>query len=106
MKYNWKTFLAGAVSGAIGALAVQQAISNQMSVSAEKILENVKEAFKKDGAIDGSWIQMKPEEFHKLGLQTTVYRGGISRRVNEKLEQFEFIADAKTGTIMDVYRLP
>ena len=47
---------------------------------------------------------MKPEEHQILAVKNQVYRGGISRHHGNELEQFEFIADAKTGTIMDVYK--
>jgi predicted small secreted protein len=105
MRIGWKSFTLGAVAGAAGALFAQKAVTSSPTVAAEKVLARVKEAFNKEGIIEGSWIQMKPEQYQKLGIDTTVYKGGISRRRDGELEQYEFIADASTGTIMDVYRL-
>jgi predicted small secreted protein len=34
-----------------------------------------------------------------------VYYGGISRKEDGVLVQYEFIADAYTGTILDLYKL-
>jgi predicted small secreted protein len=105
MKIGWKSFALGAVAGAAGTFFAQKAVTSSTNVSAEKVLARVKEAFNKEGTIEGSWIQMKPEEYQKFGIETTIYKGGVSRRRNGELEQYEFIADASTGTIMDVYRL-
>jgi len=105
MKVRWKSFIMGAIAGAAGTWLAQKTAMTSTSVAAEKVLARVKEALKNEGTIEGSWIQMKPEEYQKFGIHTTVYKGGISRRRNGELEQYEFIADANTGTIMDVYPL-
>ena len=74
-------------------------------MSGEKVLANVKSAFKKEGRIDGSWLQTIPESYQKYAVKTKVYRGGITRRQNGEQQQFEFIADAYTGTVLDIYPL-
>nr|WP_204556652.1 hypothetical protein [Bacillus ectoiniformans] len=102
---NWGTFLLGAAAGAAGALAVNEGLSKTTYVSAEKALKSVKDAFKKEGTIDGSWIQMRPEKLQKTGMEKMIYKGGITRTTSEGSEQFEFIADSQTGTIMDVYKI-
>ncbi|OCA92213.1 PepSY domain-containing protein [Pseudobacillus wudalianchiensis] len=104
MNTNWGTFILGAVAGAAGAVLVQQSLTKTTYVSAEKALKEVKEAFKSEGTIDGSWIKMKPEPIKKVGMDKMVYKGGVSRTIGQEREQFEFIADSKTGAIMDVYR--
>ncbi|KAB7706017.1 hypothetical protein F9802_12400 [Bacillus aerolatus] len=101
---NWGTFILGAAAGAAGAVLVQQGLAKTTYVSAEKALKEVKEAFKTEGSIDGSWIKMKPEPLTKTGLDKMVYKGGVSRTIGQEREQFEFVADSKTGAIMDVYR--
>ncbi|TFD98277.1 PepSY domain-containing protein [Jeotgalibacillus salarius] len=104
---NWKDAAIGAAVGLTAGVAISQSTnviqSNQ--VSAEKVLQNVKDQFKQEGPIDGSWIQMNPEEHQVLAVKNNVYRGGISRHHGSELEQFEFIADAKTGTVMNVYKI-
>ena len=49
---------------------------------------------------------MKPEDYQKYAIKTKVYRGGITRRVNGEQQQFEFIADAYSGSVIDIYPLP
>nr|WP_039234318.1 PepSY domain-containing protein [Bacillus thermotolerans] len=101
---NWGTFILGAVAGAAGAVATQKYVTTSTYASADKALKEVKEAFKAEGPIDGSWIKMKPEPYKKAGINKLVYKGGVSRTIGQEREQYEFIADSHTGTIMDVYR--
>ncbi|RLQ97893.1 hypothetical protein [Falsibacillus albus] len=99
---NWKSFIIGTATGAAAGYIMSGTVQKRTPVSAESVLSKVKKAFKEDGAIDGSWIQMKPETFEKHALKTQIYRGGISRHRNGKLQQFEFIADVHSGTILDI----
>lgn len=102
---NWKSFIFGAAAGLAGGYLLREAAAQKVPVSGEKILAEVKKSFKKDGPIDGSWLQMKPEDYSKYAIHTKVYRGGITRNKDGRREQFEFIADAYTGTVMDIYPL-
>ena len=47
---------------------------------------------------------MKTEPFKNKVITMDVYRGGISRIKNGELEQFEFAADAKTGTVVELVK--
>ncbi|HZG71368.1 MAG TPA: hypothetical protein VEY51_07490 [Chondromyces sp.] len=105
MKLNWSTLLLGVAAGAAGALLVKKGLTDSGYITAERALRLVKDSFKEEGPIDGSWIHMVPEKYEKTGLSKMVYKGGISRSQASGLEQYEFIADARTGTIMDVYRI-
>ncbi|TQR18401.1 hypothetical protein [Psychrobacillus vulpis] len=89
----------------IGVLASQAAKKMDINKSAELVLKEIKNSFKQEGPIDGSWIYMSPEPFQKEAIQLHVYRGGISRIKNGQLEQFEFAADTKTGTVVDLVKL-
>ncbi|WP_017756158.1 PepSY domain-containing protein [Calidifontibacillus oryziterrae] len=96
--------LLGLGIGAIaGAYVNQKYMKNH--ISSETALKIVKKAFKDHGPIDGSWIHMKPEKVNKFNLSYNVYRGGITRTIDSKVEQYEFLVDSKTGTIIDVYAL-
>lgn len=99
---NWKSFILGAAVGVISGYAVKEVISQKTYVSPEKVLENVKKQFKQNGTISGSWIHMEAEPYEKQQIQYQVYKGGISKNNNGVSEQFEFIADASTGTLLDV----
>ncbi|MFE8698235.1 PepSY domain-containing protein [Cytobacillus sp. FJAT-53684] len=102
---NWKSFLLGVGVGIAGGYAARELLAQKATVSPERALANAKAAFKKDGPVSGSWIQMTKEPYKKGQLAYEIYRGGISRKVDEDTEQFEFIADAGTGVILDAYKL-
>ena len=99
---NWKSFILGAAIGAISGYAVKEIISQKTYVSPEKVLANVKNQFRKNGSISGSWIHMETEPFEKYDIQYQVYKGGISKSSNGVSEQYEFIADALTGALLDI----
>lgn len=72
---------------------------------ADHILTDVKEMFLEEGSIEGSWIEMQPVPYEKFAYKTDGYYGGISRYENGELVQYEFIADTKSGSLLELYRL-
>ncbi|WP_342598648.1 hypothetical protein MHB48_14145 [Psychrobacillus sp. FSL H8-0483] len=101
-----KDYMMGLGTGiVIGIIASQAASKMNFNRSAELVLSDIKKSFKEEGPIDGSWIYMSPEPFQKEAISFHVYKGGISRVKNGELEQFEFAADAKTGTVVDLVKL-
>jgi predicted small secreted protein len=102
---NWKTFLMGVSTGIAAGIALRECMAKRQTVSAETALTNAKAAFKKHGPIQGSWIQMEKQPYKKSFLDYEVYIGGISRLEDNETVQYEFIADSKTGTILDAYLL-
>ncbi|WP_066063394.1 PepSY domain-containing protein [Neobacillus soli] len=102
---NWKSFFLGAAVGLIGGYVTKEIITQKTNVSPEKVLEHVKKQFKENGSINGSWIHMVVEPYEKQQINYRVYKGGISKNNDGVTEQFEFIADASTGTILDLRRL-
>lgn len=89
----------------IGVFASQVTGKMDISRSAELVLKDIKNSFKEEGPIDGSWIYMTPEPFEKEAIHMKVYKGGISRIKNGQFEQFEFAADSKTGTVVELVKL-
>lgn len=102
---NWKSFFLGLTVGMVSGYVTKEIIDAKMIVTPEKALANAKELFKQSGPINGSWIHMKTETFEKGPFTYTIYRGGISRLFENELEQYEFIADATTGTIIETIQL-
>ena len=100
---NLKDFTIGLVTGVAAAVIVKE-MSNRVAPYAnpDQILTNIKDEFKKQAPIDGSWIYMKTENFSNGFTETPVYRGGISRTMNGELENYEFAADARSGAIVDI----
>lgn len=75
------------------------------TLSADDILKSVKKEFLKEGPIDGSWIELTKVPWKKFAYETDVYYGGISRYEENKLVQYEFIVNAYTGSMIDIYRV-
>ena len=90
---------------AIGASIASLIYEYQKKVDGDEILETVKKMFLVDGPIEGSWIELHPVPLTRFSSETEVYYGGISRKENDELIQYEFIADSNTGTILDIYKL-
>lgn len=101
MILNWNRLLAGMCTGIVVGAFIGKNVKKNI-ISSESALNLAKKAFKEDGPIDGSWIHMKPENIKKFNLPYKVYRGGITRTVADKTEQYEFLVDAATGTIIEV----
>lgn len=80
-------------------------IDKKVPINADRILDHVKNQFKEDGPIEGSWIEMTKVPWKKYAYDTDVYYGGVSRFEEGRIVQYEFIADAYTGTIMDIYKI-
>lgn len=100
-----KDFVAGILTGVAAGVVVNEAFNRfNEEVPADSVLKKVKDAFKEEGPIDGSWIVMKSEPFTNHAISMDVYRGGISRMKDGRLEQYEFAADAKTGTVVELIR--
>ncbi|WP_040229224.1 peptidase M4 [Bhargavaea cecembensis] len=103
---NMKDFAVGAIAGAVAGAAVVEAVNRaDRNVSPDKVLENIKDAFKEEGPIEGSWIVMKTEPFRQKAVQMEVYRGGLSREISGVFEEYEFAADAKTGTVVELTKI-
>lgn len=100
---NWKSFMVGLSIGIVSGYAVKEIASQNIPIPPEKVLNSTKKIFREKGPISGSWIHMKAEPYEKNHLSYKVYKGGISRAINGATEQYEFIADALTGTILEVY---
>lgn len=101
---KWNHLLLGLGIGLVAGAFVNHKY-NKDTISSETALNIVKKAFKEQGPIDGSWIHMKPETINKFNLTYNVYRGGITRTNDNKVEQYEFLVDSKTGTILEVHPL-
>ncbi|PQD94594.1 hypothetical protein CYL18_13080 [Pradoshia eiseniae] len=102
---NWKTFITGAAAGFAAGYVVKELSNKKGMVSPEKVLTTIKTTLGDEGTnIRGSWIMMKPEKYTRNYLDYDVYKGGLTKVDGHESSQFEFIADANTGTILDIYQ--
>ncbi len=105
---NKESILAGVLFGSglvIGSTLTALFLNRNKKVNGDHILDNVKKMFLAEGPIEGSWIELHPVPLTRFSSETDVYYGGISRKENGELIQYEFIADAYTGTVLDLYKL-
>ena len=101
---NWKTFISGVAAGFAAGYVVKELANQGNIASPEKILSTIKSTIGQSGeTIRGSWIMMKPEKYTKNELDYNVYKGGLTKQEGTEATQYEFIADAATGTIIDFY---
>ncbi|KYD10738.1 PepSY domain-containing protein [Heyndrickxia sporothermodurans] len=102
---KWKSFVTGIAVGAVSGYLVNEAVKSKTYISSDAVLSKVKKAFKEETTVEGSWIQIMKEDYEKFPIKTKIYRGGITCRIGNERKQYEFIADAYTGSILDVYPL-
>ncbi|HWO75430.1 MAG TPA: hypothetical protein VNM69_05855 [Bacillus sp. (in: firmicutes)] len=102
---NAKSFFFGLITGVAAAALLQKPLAASTFKQPENVLHKVKSQFKKNGPISGSWIEMKTQSYAKGPFTYTVYKGGITRNLATHTEQWEFIADAKTGLVLETYVL-
>lgn len=74
-------------------------------LSANEILNMTIHDFKQEGPIEGSWIDHQPHPFQRFAYKTKVYRGGIQRPEDDRLVNYVFLADAYTGSLLQIERV-
>lgn len=90
-------------SGLAGFIAGKIFGSRQMS--ANRILRIVRNDFKREGQITGSWIDHQAAPFQRFAVKTSAYQGGLTRKEDDKLVNYEFKADAYTGSLLELKRI-
>lgn len=96
---NWKQSALLVSAGALLGFTLKTSLT-KLPIRPEYALKLAKARFKELGSVSGSWIYMKPETLTLHGLNYTVYRGGITRTINDTNTQYEFFVDADTGSII------
>lgn len=91
--------------GLVGGVASALWLKKKQTMSADDVLNVVKAAFLKEGAIEGSWINFEKQPLRKFAVHTEGYTGGITRLEDGQLVSYEFLADAKTGTVLEINRV-
>lgn len=90
-------------SGLAGFIAGKLFGNRQMS--AKRILKLVRNDFKREGPITGSWIDQHAVPFQRFAVKTNAYQGGLTRREDNQLVNYEFKADAYTGSLLELKRI-
>lgn len=105
MSLKVKHFLIGAACGIAASCLTHFVLKNNQLLSSEEVIKKVKAALKSDGKISGTWIITKPETVERNMITYQVYRGGITKLTESDQINMEFLADAKTGTILEVEKI-
>lgn len=100
---SWTFPITLGVSGIVGFFFARALQHRQLTPS--DILTKVKNSFREEGPIEGSWIESKTVPFQRFAYRTSAYHGGISRLEDQQLVTYEFLADTKTGTILRMNRI-
>ncbi|AVP37331.1 hypothetical protein DOS70_06065 [Staphylococcus felis] len=102
-KRNWPLLLPIAVGLALaGSYFYVLNMNKTHYYPAEKIIKSVRSYFKD---VSGSYILYEPTTYRKFGIEYEVYKGGISAERNGKVYNYEFIADAYNGQVMDIFEI-
>ena len=99
---SWKGLVTGLGVGFAAGYFVANKVQEQSHISSEKALKMVKQALSikvKLLALGYIWFQ---RTFEKYDVAYEVYRGGLTTMLDEIQERFEFLVDAKTGTVLEV----
>ena len=109
MTQNKKNALIGwglvgvAALGVAGGIIANKKYQEIKVLSPEEILDLIKQQFLKEGTIEGAWINYAKEPMQKFAVTYMTYKGGITRKEGDEIIQYEFIADAQTGSILEIY---
>ena len=107
MSENKSSFTAGvflAAGAFVGAWLVSKFYEKKL-VNGDIIVGNVRRLFTVVGTIEGSWIEMEPVYIEQEDFSGYVYYGGITRKEQEELVQYDFYADEKKGAVLDLYKI-
>lgn len=86
-------------------LLCRQAGGQPTAFRTNTILKMITNDFKREGTVEGSWIDHQPIPYRQFAVRTLVYRDGIRRFEDDQLVSYEFLADASTGTLLKLKRI-
>lgn len=105
---SWHTFKGGLALGVglglVGGIASTLFYHKKNNLRWSR-LRKCKSCFLKEGPIEGSWIEFEKKPLRKFAIHSKTYTGGICRIEDDGIVQYEFTADAYTGTVIDIQRL-
>ncbi|MGX6429491.1 PepSY domain-containing protein [Levilactobacillus yonginensis] len=96
--------LTGVLGGLMG-IFITRFFGSASRLDPDIILNQVKHQFRQESPIEGAWIEKQAVPFQKYAVKARVYYGGITRYEDDQLVQYQFIADAATGSVLDIHRL-
>lgn len=98
----WKVSATLGLSSIAG-FVLGQLIGNRKQ-SANRILKMIRDDFKKEGPVIGSWIDSQAEPYQRYAVEADVYHGGVTRLEDSIPVNYQFVADARTGSLIELKR--
>lgn len=99
---KWRRLFWAMLGGAVlGYVLVQ---SKAKGLSPEEVIRSLKERYKGNLAVTGSWIYVEPQMEEIDGLTSQVYLCGLIGIKDGNPQNLLFKVDAKTGKILSVKR--
>ncbi|GAY77534.1 hypothetical protein NBRC111894_3088 [Sporolactobacillus inulinus] len=95
-------FLIGSLIGYLAGRVTTCNATGKKSLSSEHVLEQVKREVKEQIPIEGAWIFLTPHTWSKDNLTHLVYKGGLIASRKNDTHHFDFIADAKSGAVLEL----
>lgn len=95
----------GSSVGLVAGIAAHHYYKKKQKMSPDKVLDQIKADFLKEGPIEGSWISFDTERMQKFAITMDILSGGITRTEDDHLVAYEFKADAKTGAVLSIDRM-
>ncbi|MHC5268893.1 hypothetical protein ACYSNO_06930 [Enterococcus sp. LJL98] len=97
--------LIGASIGLAAGISSTIWVKKRQTKNPQQVLEGIKHSFLAEGPIEGSWIEHEPVFVDHIVQETKAYSGGIVRYEEDALVVYEFLADAHSGTILNISQL-
>lgn len=92
----------GTITGYFAGIATCRLISKKETLSSEHVLEHVKSAINNQLPIEGAWIYLSPHIWSRDDLNYMVYKGGLISIEHGTSRYFDFVADAHSGTVLEL----
>lgn len=71
----------------------------------DQLLTELKQLFLREGPVEGAWIESSPRLTTLNEERRIVYVGGITRKEDNELVQYQFIFDAKSKELLELEKV-
>ncbi|WP_010630464.1 hypothetical protein [Sporolactobacillus vineae] len=102
MKRNIGSIILAAAAAGFTAGFILEKQNKKRPLTPEKVLELVKKSLQNKLPVNGVWIFLSPHEVIRNDLKTYAYQGGLTVKKGEGVKHYDFVADAETGSLIDL----
>lgn len=102
MKRNIGSIIFVAAAAGFTAGMMLEKRNKKRPLTPEKVLDLVKKSLQNKLPVNGAWIFLSPHEVTRNDLKAYAYQGGLTVKKGEGVEHYDFVADAETGSLIDL----